>query len=304
MKKIKGLDICVIGAGKLGSTISCMLAKKSGSGIRLTAVASKSTASLNRAAGIMGNKAKGVVFTKKNKKAASLADCVLICTPDDVIGPVCSEVYTNKNIRFSSYYALHFSGSKSLSVLDSAKRAGAKVASMHPLKSFASIKEAIKTLPGTVFGITYCSAESKGIAQIIVKSLGGTTIKVDDDKKTLYHAAACVASNYLVTLINYAVLIHNKIGIKPEDSLNGLMGLVEGTVDNIKKMGTDESLTGPIARGDVSTIREHMEDFSKYFNRGDINLYKIMGRETTKIAHSNKWIDERTVRELKRILKD
>ena len=47
-----------------------------------------------------------------------------------------------------------------------------------------------------------------------------------------------------------------------------------------------------------------MEDFSKYFNRGDINLYKIMGRETTKIAHSNKWIDERTVRELKRILKD
>ena len=167
MKKIKSLDICVIGAGKLGSTISCMLAKKSGSGIRLTAVASKSTASLNRAAGIMGNKAKGVVFTKKNKKAASLADCVLICTPDDVIGPVCSEVYTNKNIRFSSYYALHFSGSKSLSVLDSAKRAGAKVASMHPLKSFASIKEAIKTLPGTVFGITYCSAESKGIAQII-----------------------------------------------------------------------------------------------------------------------------------------
>ena len=113
-----------------------------------------------------------------------------------------------------------------------------------------------------------------------------------------------MASNYLVTLINYAVLIHKKIGIKPEDSLKGLIGLVEGTVGNIKKMGAEKALTGPIARGDVSTIREHIEDFSKYFNRGDINLYKIMGRETTRIAHSNKWIDKRTARELKGILKE
>ncbi len=304
MKKIKSLDICVIGAGRLGATVSCMLAQKKNSGIRLRAVASKSMASLNRATKIMGDRARGVVFTIENKKAASLADCVLICTPDDAIGSVCSEIFSEKTKNFNGYYALHFSGSKSMSVLDSARHAGAKVASIHPLKSFASIKEAIKTLPGTVYGITYCSAESKRVAQFIVKSLVGRTIEVDDNKKALYHAAACVASNYLVTLINYAVLIHKTIGIKPEDSLKGLIGLVEGTVENIKKMGTEKSLTGPIARGDVGTIREHMENFNKYFNMEKISLYKVMGRETSKIAHRNKWIDKKTVMELKRILKE
>jgi len=304
MKKTKSLDVCVIGAGRLGTTVSCMLAKKDNPTLRLRALASRSALSLDRAVEIMGIKAKGVVFTTDNKKAAALADCVLICTPDDVIEAVCNKIFAEKDLDFNGCYALHFSGSKPLSMLDSAKRAGAKVASVHPLKSFASIKEAIKTLPGTVYGITYCSTESKIVAQLIVKSLGGMAIEVDDRKKTLYHAAACVASNYLVTLINYAVLIHKKIGIKSEDSLKGLMGLVEGTVSNIKKMGTEKSLTGPIARGDLGTIREHMKEFNKYFDRESIDLYKMMGKETGKIAQGNDWIDKKTVRELEKILGD
>jgi len=304
MKKIKTLDICVIGAGRLGTTVSCMLARKEKDGVRLKAVASKSLESLNRAKRIIGSKAKDIVFTLENKKAASLADCVLICTPDDIIGAACGEIFADKNQILKNRYALHFSGSKSLSVLNQAREAGAEVASIHPLKSFASIKEAVRTLPGTVFGITYCSKESKRISEFIVKNLGGKAIEVDDEKKVLYHAAACVASNYLVTLINYAVLIHKKVGIKPEDSLEGLMGLVEGTVSNIKKMGAERSLTGPIARGDVGTIREHIENFNKFFNRENISLYKMMGRETSKIAYSNKWIDKNTERELKRILKE
>jgi predicted short-subunit dehydrogenase-like oxidoreductase (DUF2520 family) len=304
MKKIKSLDICVIGAGRLGTTVSCMLAKGKNPALRLRALASRSAASLNRAKEIMGGKARGVIFTTENKKAAMLSNCVLICTPDDVIGPVCKEVFSEKDLDFNGHYVIHFSGSKPLSVLDAAKRSGAKVASVHPLKSFASVKEAIKTLPGTVYGITYCSGESKRVALLMVGSLGGTAIEVDDGKKALYHAAACVASNYLVTLLNYAVLIHRKIGIKPEDSLKGLMGLVEGTVSNIKKMGTQKSLTGPIARGDLGTIREHMKDFNKFFDRKDTSLYKIMGRETAKIAQGNSWIDKETVRELEKILSD
>jgi predicted short-subunit dehydrogenase-like oxidoreductase (DUF2520 family) len=304
MNKIKSLGICVIGAGRLGTTVSCMLAQNKSPGIKLVAVASRSMTSLNRAVEITGNKAKGVFFTTENRKAAALADCVLICTPDDVIGPVCSEIFTDKNINFNDHYALHFSGSKPLSVLDPARCSGARVASIHPLKSFASIKEAVKTLPGTIFGITYCSAESKRVAQIIVKSLGGITIEVDDKKKALYHAAACVASNYLVTLINYAVFIHKKVGIKPGDSLKGLLSLVEGTVENMKRMGTEKSLTGPIARGDVGTIREHIKNFDKFFKREDIGLYKMMGRETSRIAYGNKWIDKRTLSELIRILKE
>lgn len=304
MKKTTRINLCVIGAGRVGTTVSYTLAEKELPNIKLKAISSRSMESLNRAKKILGRKAAGVIFTIENSKAVSLANCILICTPDDVINSVCSEIFKDKSKDFKNYYAIHFSGSKSLEVLNSARAAGAEIASIHPLKSFASIEEAIKSLPGTIFGITYSSTESKKMAEFLVKSLGGEIIEVENNKKPLYHAAACVASNYLVTLINYAVLIHKKMGIKPEDSLKGLMGLVEGTVSNIKKMGTEKSLTGPIARGDVGTIKEHVKSFNEFFSKEDSALYRMMGIETSKIAHQNKWIKESTVDELKEILKE
>ncbi|MBC8388644.1 MAG: DUF2520 domain-containing protein [Actinobacteria bacterium] len=304
MKKTTRINLCVIGAGRVGTTVSCTLAEKELPNIKLKAISSRSMESLNRAKKILGSKAAGVIFTRENSKAVSLANCILICTPDDVINSVCSEIFKDKSKDFKNYYAIHFSGSKSLEVLNSARAAGAEIASIHPLKSFASIEEAIKSLPGTIFGITYSSTESKKMAEFLVKSLGGEIIEVENNKKPLYHAAACVASNYLVTLINYAVLIHKKMGIKPEDSLKGLTGLVESTVSNIKKMGTEKSLTGPIARGDVGTIKEHVKSFNEFFSKEDSALYRMMGIETSKIAHQNKWIKESTVDELKEILKE
>jgi len=304
MKKTTRINLCVIGAGRVGTTVSYTLAEKELPNIKLKAISSRSMESLNRAKKILGSKAAGVIFTRENSKAVSMANCILICTPDDVINSVCSDIFKDKSKDFKNYYAIHFSGSKSLEVLNSARAAGAEIASIHPLKSFASIEEAIKSLPGTIFGITYSSTESKKMAEFLVKSLGGEIIEVENNKKPLYHAAACVASNYLVTLINYAVLIHKKMGIKPEDSLKGLMGLVEGTVSNIKKMGTEKSLTGPIARGDVGTIKEHVKSFNEFFSKEDSALYRMMGIETSKIAHQNKWIKESTVDELKEILKE
>jgi predicted short-subunit dehydrogenase-like oxidoreductase (DUF2520 family) len=304
MKKTTRINLCVIGAGRVGTTVSYTLAEKELPDIKLKAISSRSMESLNRAKKILGGKAADVIFTRENSKAVSLANCILICTPDDVISSVCSDIFSGKSKDFKNYYAIHFSGSKSLEVLNSARAAGAEIASIHPLKSFASIEEAIKSLPGTIFGITYSSKESKKIAEFLVKSMGGEIIEVEDNKKPLYHAAACVASNYLVTLINYAVLIHKKMGIKPEDSLKGLMGLVEDTVSNIKKMGTEKSLTGPIARGDIGTIKEHVKSFNEFFSKEDSALYRMMGIETSKIAHQNKWIKESTVDELKEILKE
>ena len=304
MEKTTSIDLCVIGAGRVGITVCYTLALRKSSNIRVKAISSRSAESLKRARKILGNMAAGVIFTRENLKAAALANCVLICTPDDTINIVCDEIFKKKSKNFKNYYVLHFSGSKSLEVLNSARTAGAEIASIHPLKSFASIEEAIKSLPGTVFGITYSSKKSKKMAEFLVRNLGGEMIEVENEKKPLYHAAACVASNYLVTLIDYAVSIHKKIGIKPEDSLKGLMGLVEGTVSNIKKMGTKKSLTGPIARGDIGTIKEHIRSFNKFFSKDDINLYKIMGIETSKIAYQNKWIKESTLEELKEILKE
>ncbi|MEI7615264.1 MAG: DUF2520 domain-containing protein, partial [Actinomycetota bacterium] len=197
----------------------------------------------------------------------------------------------------------HFSGSKKTNILDSAGKAGASVACMHPLKSFASPIEAAKTLENTLYGVTYerNDARAKKNTEILLTVLKGRNIYVENDKKTLYHACACIASNYLVTLLDFAVEVGAETGLDPEIFLSGLINLSEGTLVNIKKSGTKKALTGPIARGDISTIREHAERINT-LNREDIKeLYAFMGKKTAKIALENTWINDKTYNELVKI---
>lgn len=308
------LNIAIIGAGRVGTTIAYILASKKLPNLKIISIASRSNNSIERARKILNSITKEVFFTRDNSKAASLANCVIISTPDDVIERVCRELFINRKIGqkgdklsdqtiSKDYIVIHMSGSKPLEVLKYAEERGAVIASIHPLKSFASIEEAINTMPGTVFGITCKNPKAESIATYIVQNLGGSVIKVDNQKKPLYHAAACVASNYLVSLLNYASFIHEKIGINPNDSLKGLVSLAQGTVENIKKMGTKKSLTGPIARGDIGTIKEHLESFDKCFEKNEVTPYKVMGVETAKIAYLNGWIDENVYKNLLELLK-
>jgi len=287
----------------VGTTVGYILKKNNSKGIILRAVSSKTSRSVNRARKIIGGNSGGILFTKDNVRAALESNCILICTPDDVIESVCKEISgAIKRSKRGSYSIIHFSGARSLRVLKSAEEIGASTASIHPLKSFASIEESIKTMPGTIFGVTGSSDGSKRIAKMIVKSLGGKSIEVEDEKKPLYHAAACISSNYIVTLLNYAGALYRKAGISPEKSLECMIGLAGGTIENVKRMGTEKSLTGPIVRGDTGTVREHVEIIRKYFTQEDTNLYKVLGLETAEIARINKMISGHILRELKKIL--
>ena len=300
------MNISVIGAGRVGTTIAYILAKKNIKDLQIKSIASKTGKSLNRAKKILGELGREIFYTTDNIEASLVCDCIFICTPDDLIGEACNQIFKalkRRGINARTLTVIHFSGAKSLKVLESARESGAAVASIHPLKSFASIEDSIKTIGGTIFGITYESRKAKLAAIKIVKSLGGKIIEIEDDKKPLYHAAACVASNYLVSLINYAVEIHKSIGIKPEDSLEGLMNLIEGTVSNIGKLGTKKSLTGPVARGDVQTLKEHLENFKRYLAKDKVFLYKVLGSETSKIAYDNGWISKETLDSFKKIFK-
>ncbi len=299
----KKMRLCIVGAGRVGTTVAYVIAKKNLSWVKIKSISSRTNKSLSRAKKILSPVSKNIYYTQNKIEAAAGSECILICTPDDMIEEVCVEI-SSGGVDLKDCIVIHFSGSKSLKVLNSAREGGAHTASVHPLKSFASIEDAIKTIPGTVFGVTSSSERAKNVAAELVKILGGSAIKVEDNKKPLYHAAACVASNYLVALINYAVAIHERIGIDPHESLEGLMSLVEGTIENIKKMGTKKSLTGPIARGDIGTIEEHLVNFKKYFKEDDVVLYKLMGVETGKIAYQNKWISGETYKKLAKILEN
>jgi predicted short-subunit dehydrogenase-like oxidoreductase (DUF2520 family) len=306
-KNIK-TNIAIIGAGRLGTTIAYTIALKNKKNMKIVSMSSTTMKSLDRAKKILGELSKKILFTKNNKKAAAKANCIFICTPDDIIKKVCSELsgqkkQTKTKQKKENISVVHFSGSKPLKDLESARKTGALTLSIHPLKSLASIQGAIKTIKNTEYGITFNTPEEEEVAKKIVETLGGHSIIVEDNKKPLYHAAACVASNYLVTLIDYAVYINEKIGIKPEDSIKGLLSLVRGTVKNIGGAGTKKSLTGPIARGDTGTIKDHMKNFKEHLSDKDIEIYRLMGKKTAGIAKQNGWIEDKVYNELIDILK-
>ncbi len=103
------------------------------------------------------------------------------------------------------------SGAGGLDLLETAKKAGAAVASIHPLQSFSSIDQAIQNIPGSYFGIT-ADKKAQKTAKNIVRDLGGIPLFISSDQKPLYHAAACFASNYLVSLMNVVESIYQAIG--------------------------------------------------------------------------------------------
>lgn len=300
-------NILIIGAGRLGTTLASVLSINPDTDLNVRYIASRTEESLMKAKKIIGRHGREIMFTRDIVEGIKDCNIVFICTPDDEIEKVCNQIAKNNVSGLKGKYFIHFSGSKQLEVLNNVKILGANVASIHPMKSFASITDSIRTIGGTVYGVTFekknvsgKSPKTRSLILNIVKSLGGTTVEVKNDDKPLYHAAACIASNYLVSLVNYAVEINEKIGIKSEDSLKGLMGLIEGTINNIKKLGTKKALTGPIARGDTGTIKEHIDYFKKNFKKeDDYLLYKVLGQATSKIAYENKWISKETFEEFK-----
>jgi hypothetical protein len=165
----------------------------------------------------------------------------------------------------------------------------------------------------------------------MIEDLQGTPINIEDENKALYHAAACVASNYLVTLIDFAQYLYEKAGVPDSLAVKVMMPLIEGTLSNIKELGTEQALTGPIVRGDVSTIAHHIEQLERLeqTNKGDntavseqqqqeyfkltdttsagyehdiLNAYKVLARLTIDIALRRNSINRETATQILSLL--
>ena len=306
MEKKTKLKISIIGSGRLGSALAYAIENSGSGAAAVVSVSSRTEETLKAAKELLGNASQKIFFSNNNFLAAKISNCIFICAPDDEIENVCSEIFkSGEAFGDEEITVFHFSGSKKIDILDSAKKAGASTACMHPLKSFASAREAANTLQNTLYGVTYEKSDlnAKKTIEILSKILKGRIIFVENDKKTLYHACACIASNYLVSLMDFATDAGSEVGLDPAVFLSGLLNLSEGTLLNIKKLGTKKALTGPIARGDVGTINEHIE-ILKSLKREDIkDFYEIMGKKTAGIAHENTWINDKTYNELLKILK-
>ena len=248
-------NIAIIGLGRTGTAIGYLLRR---AGYPVVAVASRSQTSLLNRISYTG----GTAFTADaNAEAASLATCIFITTPDDTIAAVCREIVQKGGISLGDK-VVHMSGAGGLDLLECARGAGAKVASIHPLQSFADVEGAIRNIPSSTFGIT-ADDELREWSAGIVRQLGGIPVEVPEAIKPLYHAAACIASNYLTTLIHTVEEIYLALGLSREEAIRAFWPLVSGTLKNIETKGSVQALTGPISRGDAGTVEQHIRVLSE-----------------------------------------
>nr|MDJ0974330.1 DUF2520 domain-containing protein [Planctomycetota bacterium] len=150
------------------------------------------------------------------------------------------------------------------------------------LQSFADVDTAVRMLPDTFFFLEG-DEEAVDILRSTVIALGGRPITMGSQGKALYHAGAAAASNFLVTLIEYAVQLFFRAGVPRETALGALLPLIKGTVENLEAVGLPDALTGPIARGDVGTVKRHMKALESI--PGDtVRLYRLLGWRTVDLA--------------------
>ena len=93
----------------------------------------------------------------------------------------------------------------------------------------------------------------------MARALGGHPVKIPDRDRPLYHASAILACGYLAALLQAAVVCWTAIGYTEEEALAALVPLAGTTIENIGRNGVAPSVTGPAARGDVATMKTHME---------------------------------------------
>ena len=283
--------IAILGLGKVGTAVGFLLRA---AGYRVVAVASRSASSLNQGVDYTGGKP----YTNF-PKAAAKAECILITTSDDAIASVCEKIANEGGIKPGNK-VIHMSGVGGLNLLEAARRSGANVASIHPLQSFADVESAIKNIPGSTFGITP-DDEIKEWSVQMVKDLGGIPFFISDTDKPLYHAAACIASNYLTTLIHMVEVIYQSLGLKHEDAIHAFWPLVKGTMRNIEDKGTVQALTGPIARGDIGPIKKHLDALQ---NKLPVFLqaYSILGILTVELGLEKKTLSQEAAQRIKELL--
>lgn len=230
--------------------------------------------------------AAAVEFMQAGKAVAAYdelraADATMIAVPDDQIA-ACVEALARAGIVSRDNVVFHCSGALPSAVLRAAAAQGAGVASIHPIRSFAD-----PALAATAFAGTFCGIEGDEEAVRLLAScfsgIGARLVPVDADFKSVYHAAAVFASNYLVTLLDVALQAYTKAGIPDDVAMELIEPLVRGTVDNIFRLGTTDALTGPIARGDIATAVRQYRAVNAWDARHGM-LYKQLAKLTADIA--------------------
>jgi predicted short-subunit dehydrogenase-like oxidoreductase (DUF2520 family) len=205
------------------------------------------------------------------------ATLLLIATPDDAIAGLAGELARDRAVG-AHQVVLHLSGLLDRRVLESLAPSGAGLGSFHPLQTIADPSSAPERLAGSYAGL---EGDERALAagERLASALGMRAVRLAPGTKPAYHAGAVIVSNYTVVLADMAERLAREAGIGAEEAAAMYLPLMGGTVANLE-LGPAAALTGPVRRGDVATVRNHLAVLGKE----DGMLYRALGLAALRLA--------------------
>ncbi len=282
-----------IGAGVVGTTLGYFLARSRN--YQVVGFCSRSFSSAQRAVSRVGSgRAVGQI-----EDLLPEADVVLITTPDDAIAEVGQKVAASQKLAENAVL-MHTSGAHPSSILRRPAEVNYSTVSLHPLQTFSDFASARRMLPGSLAVI---EGDDRGRREAVcmARSLDMPYEVIRPEGKPLYHAAACVASNYLVVLLDLALALDEAAGLSREQALAALKPLILATLQNVEEHGTVGAITGPIARGDIETVRSHLKAMPHAGEKAE-KTYRSLGRAAVQLARQKRSISCTEAESLRQIL--
>ena len=245
----KATQIGFIGAGNVGGSLAVAM---SNAGYPVTAVGSRAFASAQTFAGRISD----CTAYENIQEVADRADFVFISTSADAIKIVCDQVSWREGQGVA-----HCSGAASVDLLQPAVDQGAVAGAFHPLQAFNSVENGVKAIPGVTFGIEgndAIQAYLRGIAS----DIKGIPISLRPQDKVLYHVSGVLMGNLLAVLASVAASMWEKFDHTRDEGVRALSPMMPAVSSNLDSVGVPQAVAGPYVRGDIGTVRKHLEAVS------------------------------------------
>jgi predicted short-subunit dehydrogenase-like oxidoreductase (DUF2520 family) len=260
------LDVGVVGTGRAGSVIGAALKR---AGHQIKACTAVTDLSKLRAEALLP----GVAILSIEETVAD-RDLILLAIPDDVLAEVVSGLAATNAVSPGTF-VLHLSGRYGIDILRPLTEQGCLPLALHPVMTFTGTSIDLNRLSACPFGVT-THQTLRPVAETLVMEMGGDPVWVPEASRSLYHAALTFGANNLMTLVNQTSELLESAGISNPELL--VAPLLSASLDNALRNG-DSALTGPIARGDAQTVREHLRVLAN-FDPAVTQAYRSLARLT------------------------
>lgn len=223
------------------------------------------------------------------------ADVVIIATPDNAIEATAERLAREVELSPQTL-VLHLSGAQTIQVLQAVTAQGALAGSLHPVFAFANVEHSVAHLAGNLCAIEAEQAQAVEILQQLANALGLTAFVMPSEYKARYHAALSAASNFSVALAAFAQNLLVPLAL-PETLSRRLIGsLMQQSIDNLGSLPPLQALTGPIVRGDDSTVAAHLAAMTAE----EQAAYRVWAQMTLNLAAAR--LDKQSVEKVQAVL--